>query len=577
MTDTVRRRLASGGLALAGLLAVMVVLALRASEQTSDSLAYMMSAATGREMYHPHHLLYVPIVRWLLLTMHAFGSTADAVFAAQVHNTVLGVAAALTTFLIVRRWGGAPAAAVLAAVALLVSRAFWAYSTLADVYVPATACLAGVTLLLPRRERISGWNTVAITVLLALGILYHQTNVLLIIPIAGWYASLRSRGAWQALGIVLLGTGVLVGGAYVLAYLFSDARVAMAEMGVPAATGFVAGFKRYCLSYTYHPNPAWGTMHNVSPLGVGRLIHSQAWNVVVFSEEKKYLVTGGFAGLLGGLLAWHAWRVLRRGALQRERTYLLLWVVTYGAFFLWWLPSEKEFFITPLFPLVLLAWLLLRDVSARFPGRAGLLTAATALAVAFAGAANLVFAIVPAHRDRGAAFAEAQGIARSAAKECVIYNSQDVIQNLRYYFGFAQVQEIELPYLYALKGGPIPPRFGSAGASCALIPSVYLRPEYRIDELGGYENPAGYLTFVRWILDARADSSGAGWTYRNYDVVRRQGGDPYVRFDATRRAIGSFEQLLARVDADVFAGETGPLAKWWGTTRGVNRSPAASP
>ena len=54
----------------------------------------------------------------------------------------------------------------------------------------------------------------------------------------------------------------------------------MARMGVPAANGFVEGFKHYCLSYSYHPNPQWGTFNNVGVKGVGRLVHSQAWGEI---------------------------------------------------------------------------------------------------------------------------------------------------------------------------------------------------------------------------------------------------------------------------------------------------------
>lgn len=572
MTDAVERRATFAWLVIAGLCAVAAVLALRASWQTPDALAYMMSAATGQEMYHPHHLLYVPIVRLMFDALRALGVVADAVLAAQVHNTLLGVAASITTFFIVRRWGGSLGAGVLAALALLASRGFWAYSTQADVYVPATACLAGVTLLLPRPgEAAVGWKTLGITVLLALGTLYHQTNILLIVPVAYWYGSLRGRKAWQALGLVLIGTCVLVGGSYVLAYLFTDAQAAMAGRGAPEATGFVQGFMRYCLMYSYHPNPEWGTFRNVSLLGIGRLIHSQAWNVVAFREHSKYLATGLASALLAGLLAWHTWRIWRGRAWRRERTFLLLWLATYGAFFLWWLPSEREFFITPLLPLVLVSWMAIRDWSVSLAGKAKWIAGLAVLAVGGIVIANLSGAIVPDHRQRGAAFEEAADIARLAPKDCVIYNTQAVIQNLRYHFGFTNVQEIDLPLLLALKGRPIPPRFSSDGAPCVLVPSNYLRPDHAIDQLSGYGNPAGYLVFLQWVLGAQAESSGVSVEHRNYEIAGNAGRSPYLRFDSTRVKIGSFEELLGRVDTDALGARTrgsGPLESWWDSTHG---------
>jgi hypothetical protein len=567
MTATPRRR---GVLALAGLGAAIVILALRSKGQTADALVYMLSAATGRELYHPHHLLYTPIVRFLYLALRALGTGADAILASQVHNTVLAVATGLATFSIVRRWGGSSIGAALTALALLATRGFWAYSTIADVYVPATACLAGVTLLLPRDgEAALGWKTPVVCALLALAIFYHQTNVLAVVPIAFWYASTRSPGKLRALALVLGGAGIVVLGAYVLAYLHSDAQAAMARMGVPSAPGFLEGFEHYCLSYTFHPNPEWGTFHNVSALGLGRVVHSQAWNVVVFDEATKYVVTGVFALALAIVLGWHVVQAVRTETLRRERIYLLLWLLIYDAFFLWWLPSEREFFITPLLPLVLAVWLLAADVSAKLPLRK-VVVAAAALLLAGMIAINFASEILPAHRKPGLRYDEAVDIARVAPRDGVVFDSQPVIQSLRYYFGFGRVEEMALPWLHALEGEPIPHRFDFENEPSAWVPTSILDPDQPLENLGAYTNPPGFRAYLEWLLEVRPEAAG-GVRYRHYRVMRPGGRGPYLLFDATREDAASFEELLARVDADVWSVRQGPLSKWWGTTHGAPR------
>ena len=40
-----------------------VFLLLRAANQTPDGLSYAVAVRTGVDMWHPHHLIYVPVVK----------------------------------------------------------------------------------------------------------------------------------------------------------------------------------------------------------------------------------------------------------------------------------------------------------------------------------------------------------------------------------------------------------------------------------------------------------------------------------------------------------------------------------
>src|SRR5437867_1505707 len=78
-----RRGVVLGALAVS---TAVLLLALKASQQTADSLDYALSARTGHGTYHPHHLLFVPVVRFVQEGMLSLGFAADPVLACQLHN-----------------------------------------------------------------------------------------------------------------------------------------------------------------------------------------------------------------------------------------------------------------------------------------------------------------------------------------------------------------------------------------------------------------------------------------------------------------------------------------------------------
>src|SRR2546422_9300266 len=73
------------------ILTAVLLLSLKASQQTADSLDYALSARTGRGTYHPHHLLFVPLVRAVQEGMRCLGSAPDPVMAGQLHNVFWAV------------------------------------------------------------------------------------------------------------------------------------------------------------------------------------------------------------------------------------------------------------------------------------------------------------------------------------------------------------------------------------------------------------------------------------------------------------------------------------------------------
>src|SRR5439155_2894544 len=302
-------------------------LPLKASQQTADSLDYAVSARTGRAIYHPHHLLFVPLVRVVREGVAFLGMSPDPVAAGQLHNVFWAVVAVLSMFLLAEHLLSSTTGGVVAALFLLPARGFWLYSTQMEAYVPATGALALLAAWLLRRGRSPATPLlgVAVSLLLTLCILYHQSNVFICVPLAYWLVG--EKGGRDPRRLWILGlSGVMVLLAYLLAFLHADVEGSVPPLSPAGSDPVLDRFVRFCLAYAFLPNPGWGTARNFSVLGVGRLIHSQIRDILTFPWSLRFLVIPGFATGLAGLVSWHAVQARRGAGLAAERRFLLIWL-----------------------------------------------------------------------------------------------------------------------------------------------------------------------------------------------------------------------------------------------------------
>jgi len=99
-------------------------------------------------MFHPHHLLFIPIVHFIFLAVSSLGGPCDAICAAQFHNIMWAIVTVLSCYFAVRHLLVSNLFGVLAGISLLITQGFWMYSTQADVYIPAMGCLALIAAIL---------------------------------------------------------------------------------------------------------------------------------------------------------------------------------------------------------------------------------------------------------------------------------------------------------------------------------------------------------------------------------------------------------------------------------------------
>lgn len=529
-------RRAALGLGLAA--AFLLLFLTRAQEQYGDSLHYLESARSGTGLFHPHHLGYNLAVRAFFLGLRGLLAGLDIVTAAQVHNILWALVSLGCLGFLTFRLTGSRSTAGLASAALLACQGFWEYATQAQIYVPAMGVLALASCVAAGRpdRRWTSLRTTALAGLFILAVLFHQTAVLFILPLGLLFSFGADSGSKKRLVAAGLAAAAILAGLYIGAYL--------AAGGASSGDGFL----RFVLQYTYHPAPNWGTWSNVSPTGAGYLLFSSLRTIGPVFRTVRIPLLAVYGIFLAGLFLWHLLRI-RAGRDERNsrRAFLLSWLGVHLAFYLWWAPHDKNNFIIPLFPLILLTAWAGNDLAARLsrPGRrsAGLLTAA---ALAGLAALNFTSHIRPLHLSRGADFAEASRLAACTAAADAILASNDVRANLIFYFRRPVLLQAEIPPMCFGRGLPLPSDYRALAGRPLVVSPLYLDPRSRLSLVSGYDAPGGWRELLSWLFELEKDAGGEVVSGRVGETL--DCGGIYLRVRTERSSLTGWEDFLARLD-----------------------------
>lgn len=549
--------------------ALVLLFLTRASEQTADSLAYALAARTGEGMFHPHHLLFTPLVRLSAFVLGVAWPSPDPILAGQVHNILWALVTLVAIQIIAREVLGTDAGAFLMALGVLMCRGFWLYATEIEAYIPSMGCLSLIAAILARRRerQLALRHHVLLACLLAMAVLYHQGSIIFCVPLA-YYLMAGGRKDRRGLVLILSLAGVTVLTGYVVAFLFSDAQEHIAaSLGVPAAPG-LRGFLQFCLAYAYHPSPGWGTWRNLSVLGAGRVVHSQLRDIATFPWSLRFVAIPGFALSLALVFGWNGRRFLREPGREVMRGFLLIWLATYHTFYLWWFPGEKEFFIIPLVPLVLLVGLFVKDLIERrgpSPRRSIGLPVMALSVLCLLGASNAATTILPYHRSRGPAYQDAALLASRAPADCVAVVDYAVGQNLRYYFDRKGFIEAQMPLFYFYLDRTLPDAYRLEGSPCVIADLALISPAYSLGDLNAYDHPDEWLRYFRWVFSVDAEEKSASVTPESVEILGGGETGLYAWFRSNPRAAADLDPLFARLDEEWAArGEGGgkPFSSW---------------
>lgn len=522
-----------------GALTACVLFALRSRELTGDSIDELRAIGSGRDLFHPHHLLFRPIVRGVYLALAAVSPSCDAVFAAQAHNTLWAGLSVAAAYWILSHELGSRLAAAPWALGVAASAGFVTFATQVEAYIPATGCLLllGALLLHARRGPA---RTLAAALLYAAAVTYHQSAIFFALPLLFLLRrgepSRTSSASWALPYVcILLVSGTLVLGAYVLA----------------SGQRSIAGVLLFASSYLRHPNPDWGTVANLSPTGLGQLLRSQLVNFVrppsVYSSAANALAVAFGLGL-GTLAAVAVAEVRRRREFLTQLLFPISWLLVNWSFFLWFFPGESDHFLQNVFPLSLLGGLVLHG-GLRSPRlrRAG---AVTGLALLLGGASwNMLTLVIPKHRDPGPIYHEAAALARLGLLErSLVLGDFELGLHLTYFFGAPATENLLLRIRGFYQGGMGTDLAAADDAERVVVPVRYVLPAYRLGPYSGWSHPRGWLAFLRWLSAFEPAGRDGPATHAALELVHTDSGQGYLVCDRHRRVAGDLRALLAALD-----------------------------
>lgn len=357
--NALRSRL-SAPLPIAGLFSLVVLwlyLTRLTDTHTYDALSYVsdVEQKPWQELFHPHHLAYGPMGALLKVLMEALGWDTGMMLPLQVVNAFAGALGVGMFFVLgydqTRRHDIALAMALL----LSTSYAWWYYAVEVEVYTIAAVFLIGCLWFIAKvLTAPSAVKYGILGFLQGIAVLFHQTNVFLCIPVLltiviprkrfREYPELRYHPLMWGLSYGA-SLGMVGGGSYLL-------------VGFTVAN--MRSWKAFFLWATAYAQTGWW----------GKPLDGQSWERLGIGLSQTIAQPGG--ALLGLLLVGLLVFFLRRLLLVHRNIALCLmsWILSYGAFFIWWEPDNIEFWIASLPPTLFLLGLALR--TAGKPWHAGI-------------------------------------------------------------------------------------------------------------------------------------------------------------------------------------------------------------
>ncbi len=295
-------------------------------------------------------------------------------------------------------------------------------------------------------------------------------------------------------------------------------------------TGWDSDFLTYASGYLNHPNPVWGTLDNVSPAGIKRLAIAQLSIIVaaphaLLGAAWRALIVGW---LLLGTISVRS--ILKRQEGQAVRIGLLIWFFGLALFFLWWFPTEPEFHVLLLPPLLLLSFFGMHElagigrVTVKDGSRLVLLSSLVVLLAVcnFPGASART-------TDRGAWYRNALALNRAIGDVDLVYTDARTIAVMQYYLhrnnGF-KIDVIQLLFLdgndRALQPFRIQPR-SYAIALNDVMPDVFQQRRQ--------QSNVAVRKYLLWLFDIHESSNIL--VHRHFDLVRIGSGSSMLLFGGT--------------------------------------------
>lgn len=509
----------------------------RSIQQVADSLGIAYDISQGSDMTNPHHLLYVPIVYSLQKLLSPIISI-DAITIAQIHNIAWSVLAIATIYGLLKLATGNTLTAIGGALLQMFSLLFWQFSTQAEVYVPAIACLLLISVYLANDRQLTlKWRSLPIVVFLwILAICYHQMAVLYAIPLAWQYRSYAGNRGLARFSVVASTAGILTILTYLSVYVHRTNNIDL------------VGFMQYCVQYAY-TNPDWGTFDHFSNVSE---LHRIVWNMalcflpqhVVDQIPSSISIVMVILFFIVQIALWYK----KRGN-YALRGVMLLWILTCFLFLIWWTPGF-EFFVmlSPAFTILLV--LSLHDIVTLVVPRIyiivplGLITI-----VCFLYWLNIT-SVIYTHTHADIGFLKADHINTVTTDECLVVANFNIQLNLRYHHQYNNTTESDGVFISTYnKDDSLETLKKLRQATCILTEVWHLNPWYKPLKDNGWNRPDTWLNTFNALLDVRPTGLRSIST-RCIDVIAGiEGEKPLYLFKEERCQFTDHEQLFGYLDS----------------------------
>lgn len=356
-----------------------------------DSINYLIGIVNGRNLFHPHHLLYhYYAYLWLILFKNIFPAVAEH-YIIESFTAVWGSFILAICYLFFRnRFNLSQSVSALAITLVAFSYGTWFYSVNIEVYAPPVFFILCCLYIITKDEAVASdvWK---VAILQSFAILFHQVNILFTLIVIYWLFRNRRKldVVSSFLKYAVLGL-ILTGGVYIICGVVYEQK------------NTVAAFTEWILGYT-QGHSYWQPLTAKTPVNViagfsrsfigGHFIfqHQPLENLLKDSfrshglRDEIFLTSGItatvtwlltiitviFAGLMFILLVRFVSKYRSMTLHFHVINPILFTIGVYSLFFCFWMPEILEFWILQM----VLVWLVFIGMlpAYRFPFNINLL------------------------------------------------------------------------------------------------------------------------------------------------------------------------------------------------------------
>ncbi|MGA8027821.1 MAG: hypothetical protein WB992_11800 [Bryobacteraceae bacterium] len=172
-------------------------------------------------LFHPNHLVYSAFGYVLYSAASIFGLHARAITILQIFNAALSTMAGYALDVLAKRLTGCSLVAAFCWLLFATGATWWKFSTDADSYIVSVFLLIlTMSFLFENRP-----NLVAAAACHTTAMLFHELAVFTYVPVLAaiaWDSERSKRARWWTSIAYMAGTGSVVGGVYLLAYVYAN-------------------------------------------------------------------------------------------------------------------------------------------------------------------------------------------------------------------------------------------------------------------------------------------------------------------------------------------------------------------